>query len=185
MVDRNTQKIGSHSDGNIQINGDGNVFSIQGYKRPLVKTKMFKLLKIVQNSNLDSNYEFSLDLPTEIFDKLSYNNAPIYSELFADYIEDYIGLDSVIKNEFENSESIIKRIRGLFLNQLKINPNDGDKQLDSIREEIKELIFYDPNFLQSDIDEEEVDQFAIALLQYGVSECKILKPKPSLSRKVK
>lgn len=178
MVDRSTQKIGSHSDGNIQINGDGNFLGIQGYKRPLVKTKMFKLLKIVQNANLDSNYDFSLDLPTEMFDKLSYNNAPFYSKIFVDYVEDYIELDTVIKNEFENSESIIKRIHGLFLNQLKINPDDGDKQLDSIKEEIKELIFYDPNFLQSDIDEEEVDQFSIALLQFGVSECKILKPIP-------
>lgn len=182
MDSKNSQKIGSQSEGNTQVSVGGNLINIQGYKRPLVKTKMFQLLKIVQHSNLDSNFEFSLELPTEIYEKLSYNNAPVYSEIFEDYIGDYIELDAVIKKEFENSEVIIKRIRGLFLKQLKNNPGDGDAQLDAIREAIKEIIFFDPYFIQSDIDEEDVDQFAIALLQYGVSECKILKPKPRASK---
>ena len=183
MGDKTTQNIGKDSKDNVQITGNNNnFFNIQGYQRPIVKTKLFQLLKIVQNSNIYYNSEFSLELPSEMFEKLSFNNAPVYSEIFVEYVEDYYELDVVIKNEFENSERIIKRIRGLFLKQVIKIPDNGDKQLDEIRKEIKELIFCDPNFVGSDIEEEEVDQFAIALLQYGVAECKVLRPIPAVSR---
>ncbi|MCL9638867.1 hypothetical protein EFL99_05615 [Lactococcus lactis] len=172
-------------DSNTNQNGDNNTNSTTIYNFPsglqtLNPSKLFALLKIVQESKIESNTEFSLELPEELYSKLNFNKAPKYANIFIDSLEDYNNLDDIIKNDFTNSQRIIQKIRRLFFNHCNFDtnsnpiPDNGDEILDGVFGDLKNEISNDSEFIKSQISIEELEQFIIALLQYGVAECKIL-----------
>ncbi|WP_270219108.1 hypothetical protein [Lactococcus garvieae] len=171
--------------GNTSQNGNNNTNSVFNYNfhsgsQTLNPSKLFALLQIVQKSKIESNTDFSLELPEELYSKLNFNKAPKYSNIFIDSLEDYNNLDVIIKNEFTNSQRIIQKIRRLFFNHCSFDincnpiPDNGDEILDGIFKDLKAEIAGDLEFVKSQISIEELEQFVIALLQYGVVECKIL-----------
>ena len=117
--------------------------------------------------------------PARIKAKLIYNNAQKFWSKFINHAEDYARLDSAMK-EFPSSEDIVKRLHNLFLDvaeytqEADIIVGDGDKQLDSIQQQLRSVIMQDQRFSSASFSDEELEQFCIALINHGVSVCEVL-----------
>lgn len=183
MVNKSVQKQNGNS--NVNQDGDGNYnirnqYNFSGGSRILAPTKLFAMLKIFLDSKIEPTASFSLDLPAGLYYKLDYNNSPKYSNIFMYSLEDYKNIDTILKDNFANSQLIIQKMQVLFFNHCSYDennkpiPDNGDCILDNIAVDIKEQIMNDPRFMEYQISIDELEQFIIAFLQYGVAECKIL-----------
>lgn len=184
----NTQS--ATGNGNIQINGNHDTVNysqtINCYSsadmRPhrLNHSYIHELLDIVNSSFSSENNEYSLQNPVQIHEKLRFNNAPRYKLYIDNHVENYIRVDEVMKN-YSNSESIVMTLHDMFIDVANLDEKghprigDGDSQLNRIKDSIKNRIINDPKFDANKYYDEDIDQFCIALIAYGISKCKILK----------
>ena len=82
--------------------------------------------------------------------------------------------------DYPDSENIIKHLRDMFLDVAEFDKDgspcvsNGDKQLDSIKKNLKETIAFDSHFDKEKYTDEQIEQFCIALIACGISKCKIL-----------
>lgn len=167
-----TQTIGNNSYNNTQI---------MNINQPtLVYAVAFELLKCVRDFDFPEG-DISLKYPANFSEKLKFNNCRKYISIFDDSVGKYIVVDKILKKgELIKSEKIVKNIMSIFRNKADLddegNPviGDGDDYLDKMFEELKGRITRDPRYLESKIDDVDVEDFINALLQYGVMECQIL-----------
>lgn len=170
-----SQYIGDNSSNNSQ-----NYYVTNIEQRPLVPTIIFKLLSYVKEFRQDDSSDFSLHQPASIKAKLQFNNVKKYIRLFSESIDDYYLLDKILKDEFLDSQKVVENIKIIFFNSCNYNIDgeiiidDGDCCLDNMHKDIKERIVRDPEFIESHIDDLDIDKFVVALLQYGVMECQVL-----------
>lgn len=174
MIKKNSNNKVSGT-GNTQHNGD-TIINI-GY--PLSQTVMYSLLEIVRDSVVNPEDDYSLSDPKEFSDKLVYNNAPRYKEIFMEYADSFGRLEEVIE-EFENSEQIVKKIRRLYLEVADYNEHhemivgNGDIQLKNIEQTLIQIIKCDKRFWESNMTDEVIEEFVLSLLSYTVFKCKVL-----------
>ena len=179
MVARGGQSL--EGSGNVQLSGNNNTVLtvLSSSSGALSKTRIYELLEIVVDSDIPKSKNYSLKPPAYIESKLVFNRAPKYINKFRNHADEYNRLSEVIK-EFPNSEDIVKKLNDLFLDTADFTVEgiaiigDGDSQLDAIGEKLKHAITSDRRFGLRDYTEEDVEQFCIALMEYGVSKCKIL-----------
>ena len=82
--------------------------------------------------------------------------------------------------DFPDSETIIKKLRDMFLDAANYDDNqnlvvgNGDEQLDTMKNQLSELIQNDAKYDSERHRTEEVEQFCIALLACGVDSCNVL-----------
>lgn len=185
MTEKNEQRAFSKT-GNINQNINNNISNNIVVKQHLTKTKMFKLLKIFikdikNNSGNNSNVHYDLKtLPSELNQKLTFNTAPKFKELFIDHWKDLQTLESLMKSEFE-TDRIVMALKDQYIKSdlLKIKNNamvvdDGDQILFYLEEYIVDKIENDKDYDNSEFDEEDVTSFAYALLGYCTNKCQIL-----------
>lgn len=167
--------------GNVQLSGNNNTVLtvLSSASKVLSKTRIYELLEIVVDSDIPKSKNYSLKPPVYIESKLIFNRAPKYINKFRNHADEYNRLSEVIK-DFPNSEDIVKKLNDLFLDTAAFSAEgvvlvgDGDDQLDAINEKLKQAITSDQRFVLRNYTEEDVEQFCIALMEYGVSKCKIL-----------
>lgn len=170
-----TQNIGNFSNNNTQ-----NLYITNIEQRPLIPTVIFQLLNYVKRFQSQNSETFELQQPAKLKEKLQFNNSKRYIRLFSDGIDNYVFLEKVLKNEFSDSQRVVENIKNIFMDHTPIDVEgnlivgDGDECLKKMHDDIKERIARDPDFLNSQIDDLELDKFIIALLQYGVIECQVL-----------
>lgn len=161
------------------INKVGSLFVMPGTRHPLTHSLIYELLVIVYESPLLDKESYSLELPVPMKEKLVYNKAPKYRNLFANHSEDFALVGSIMK-DFPDSETIIKKLRDMFLDAANYDDNqnlvvgNGDEQLDTMKNQLSELIQNDAKYDSERHRTEEVEQFCIALLACGVDSCNVL-----------
>ena len=177
MANDKQTAIGSH---NIQVDGNNNIIVdslIVSGQRPLTHSLIYDLLGIVYLNSKSTNY--SLQDPVPMKDKLRFNNAMKYIHIIYNHSDDYAQVDFVMK-DYPDSENIIKHLRDMFLDVAEFDKDgspcvsNGDKQLDSIKKNLKETIAFDSHFDKEKYTDEQIEQFCIALIACGISKCKIL-----------
>lgn len=168
--------------GIYQVNGNGNTIAeklIVHGQRPLTHSLIHELLDIVYSQPLPKSVDYSLQGPVQIHEKLRFNNAQKYISIIDNHSDDYAQVDSVMK-DYPNSEDIVKRLRDMFLDVANFDEDgapcvgNGNEQLDSIKSNLVEIIVADAHFDADRHTAEQIEQFCIALIAYGISKCKIL-----------
>lgn len=169
--------------GNYQVSGDGNTIVeklIVSGRRPLTHSLIHELLNIVYSQPLPRSSDYSLRDPVQIHEKLRFNNAEKYISIIDNHSDDYAQVDLVMK-DYPNSEDIVKRLRDMFIDvvdEFDENGNpcvgNGNGQLDSIKSNLADTIVTDSHFDAESHTAEQIEQFCIALIAYGISKCKIL-----------
>lgn len=191
MLEKATQ-TNQTGNSNISVNGNGNCLrqqnntnngSISVYQLPerlsLSKTLIYDLLNKILKDQPDFEVPYSLELPSGINEKLKFNNAHRYAEISEEYSDDYAQLDDVMK-DFPGGTKIVKMLHYMFIKVAALNPDgtiapcNGDDQLDTMREELISKIKNDYRFNEEPPCDEDIDQFVIALMVYGISKCKVL-----------
>ena len=169
---------------NVQIIGSNNVVAgsvlVMSEIQPLTHSLVHELLDVVYSQPSPKSSDYSLRNPAQIHEKLRFNNATKYISIIDNHSDDYVRVGDVMK-DYPNSEDIVKRLRDMFLDVVDNfddngNPcvGDGNAQLDSIKEKLVRMIIADANFNADNHVSEQIDQFCIALIAYGISKCKIL-----------
>lgn len=168
--------------GIYQVNGNGNTIvgklTVSG-QRPLTHSLIHELLNIVCSQPLPRSADYSLRNPVQIHEKLRFNNAQKYISIIDNHSDDYAQVDLMMK-DYPNSEDIVKRLRDMFLDVADFDEDgalcvgNGNDQLDSIKSNLVETIVVDPHFDADRHTTEQIEQFCIALIAYGISKCKIL-----------
>ncbi|WP_315572908.1 hypothetical protein [Lancefieldella rimae] len=180
MVSNKQTAVGS----NIrQVNGDHNIFVdnlIVPGQRPLTHSLIHELLDIVYLQPLPRSMGYSLQDPVQMHEKLHFNNAEKYISIIDNHSDDYAQVDLVMK-DYPNSEEIVKRLRDMFIDVVdEFDENgspcvgNGNGQLDSIKSNLADTIVTDSHFNADSHTAEQIEQFCIALIAYGISKCKIL-----------
>lgn len=171
----NTQSIGSFSSNNTQ-----NLYITNIYQRNLIPSVVYDLLIFVKQFESEDKELFSIQKPTQIREKLQFNNSKRYIKIFSEGINDYMLVAKVLKDAFPDSQKVVENIKYIFSLYTPVDElgnairGDGDKCLKDMHDEIKNRISQAPGFLGSNIDDLDLDKFVNALLQYGVIECQIL-----------
>ncbi|AFS40249.1 MULTISPECIES: hypothetical protein [Leuconostoc gelidum group] len=184
MIGKSGNTFKPAGNNNTQQNGNHNSveFNIEQYiapKNELTETEIYSLLEILYSSDITDNIELSLKEPLELNKKLHYNKAPKYKKIFEVYTLQYGKLDKIIKT-FRNSQKIIQKLKVLFLKVATYDKDDnlvvsdGDKQLNMINSQIRELLISDPRFSTGGYTEEDLEAFIIALLTYSTAACNVL-----------
>ncbi|UUA87206.1 hypothetical protein [Corynebacterium pseudogenitalium] len=145
----------------------------------LQKTHIYKLLKLYSDANDESETFDLTNLPAELEEKLSFNNVTSHRRLFRSLAHEFQLVDQVL-GDIENSETIIKSLERKYCLLLpsdpkwRETPGAADKILKELAEHIQETVQNDPRFDTLDIEVETVEMFCTALVEVGVSKCKVL-----------
>ena len=180
-----TNKLTSRGDGNAFAIGDGAV-AIAGdvnltlpAKSRLTPSLAEKLLSEFVRIELPVDFDFSFDLPAPLMEKLNYNNAPVFQDIFNNHQDDYLALEQAIRN-FPNSSRVKKRVCDLFYSIRESNrTSDGSYNGDVVLQEMREVLCNDMAAASNlKVDEtiymETIDGFCISLLEWCVMDCKVL-----------
>lgn len=173
-------------DNDTQICGDGNRvnspitnnFYFSSHTHTLSKSTTYELLRAFLNSQGTAESDYSLQLPAEMNEKLLFNEAPIHADIYENHSDDLACISEVII-DFPDSEKIVRKLRDIFLRYVpragaqRLHEN-GDKCLDCIEREVRDVIQKDKDFSSQPCSIEELERFSIALVAYGVSKCKVL-----------
>ncbi len=177
-------KQSARGNDNIQVAGNNNYVGnglnlIILQPRILTHSLVHELLDVVYSLPPSEDDSYSLQDPVQIRAKLRFNNAPRYTSVIDNHVDDYVRVDEVMK-DYPNSEDIVKKLRDMFLDvadfdeEKNLRVGDGDSQLDSIKSSLCDTIVADSRFDASKHPIEKIEQFCIALIAYGISKCKIL-----------
>ena len=171
-------------DNAIQVRGNNNTINstttnIDMTHKPLTKSHMHRILKLLMDSSKTNEGDYSLNPPAPLERKLIYNQAPRYVNIIANHAEDYARLDDVLK-DFPDSEVIIQRMNDFFIEVAEVQSDgslcvgNGDAQLKSIETTIYALVVNDASFDANAVPEENIRQFCVALLAVAISKCRVL-----------
>lgn len=147
-------------------------------KRTLSKTIIYNLLKIISESNIESNNDYSLALPARIDRKLIFNGAFRYKNIFFDYSGMLASFSQVIE-DFPDSQKIVSKVHHIFILSVplykdgKPKATEGDKQLEKIKTKLLTIIRSDYR-CQDNYYDEQIESFVYILMLYCVEKCKIL-----------
>lgn len=179
------QAVNSLGDSNTISSCNFSVGSININQPPvrccLTKSLIYKLLKKMLRSKRDCSDDFSLKPPDGLNEKLVYNDALRYRNIIEEYADSYMQLAEVL-NDFPDSETVIRKVRLMFLGCVCMNPDgtpkaeNGDAVLESIRKEIWTTVTNDADFDSDEVPVEAIDEFCIALIAVAVEKCKVLLP---------
>lgn len=168
---------------NVQVIGSGNIVNplleLHLSSHTLTHSLVHELLDIVYSFPASEDDSYSLRDPSQMHEKLRFNNAHRYLLYIDNHFEDYARVDEVMK-DYPNSEHIVKKLRDMFIKVAFIDDDgnrcvgNGDEQLDAIKSELFETIVIDSKYRAENHPTELVEQFCFALIAYGVSKCKIL-----------
>jgi hypothetical protein len=159
-----------------QIFGNNNTIINGSNIQNISRSEMLDLLESFANSDINIYKKYSLKPPIELNKKLEYNNANGYKELFNDNSIMIYNLSDVI-SDFEDSELIILKLKHLFIDEkahFNKFPINGDIILGNIIKKISKTIQSDARFPVQKFSSEQIEQFSISLVQFGISRCKIL-----------
>ncbi|MBB1070580.1 hypothetical protein H5S40_10530 [Limosilactobacillus sp. RRLNB_1_1] len=166
---------------NTQINGDNNTVNLSINPNKLTKSIIYKLLVIIDNSDISISGEFSLKAPAEMNRKLVFNKAPKYVHIFARYAYNLENFSQVLENCFENSQNILVKVANIFDEKAaKFDDNaeyvidNGDIQLDIVKKNLIFCILNDPRYNENEYDDITIESFVYILMAYTVEKCKIL-----------
>ncbi|WP_367248327.1 hypothetical protein [Trueperella pyogenes] len=99
-------------DGNYQVAGDNNNVGITTYviqpQQTLTHSLIHDLLDVVYSLPPSTDNSYSLRNPAQIHTKLRFNNAPRYTSIIDNHVDDYVRVDEVMK-DYANSEDIVKK----------------------------------------------------------------------------
>jgi hypothetical protein len=167
------------SDGDHAINntGNGNVFEINYNKSSRIiinRTYLYEFC--VKFSSIEDISEYSIEITSDIEDKMDYNEISVYKELFSEcdhYLDD---VESILE-EIPNRQRILslinfkyKRLKGL----------DEWKHKDELCEKVYQYLIHTVGNDQSssDIILEDAELAIHALMYYAFVKCKLLDPIP-------
>lgn len=160
-----------------------NAYFLESSNDVLTKSEVAELLDLfwsIDRSKLP-DYDVS-NLPSEILEKLSYNNAIRYKVLFENHALDYIVIEQMM-GQYINGQSIVCFIRDYYIKAAVFNKNgeividDGDKCLDIIFSNMKNHILNSENY-NKELSIQKLESFCYGLLQYCICRCKVLEPVP-------
>lgn len=169
----------------IQIQGDhntvveGDLFLSQKGAGSLTKSEIHRLLRLVQGDAPASRGKGRLAVPAEMKQKLLFNDAPKYIHKFKNHSVTYQRLQEVARG-FASNEDIVEMLADFYYDVVEYGPEgdvivgDGDSRLDAVKEHLHDLLTHDASFDANEFSEEKLNQFLVALLQYGVSLCRVL-----------
>ena len=169
--------------GNVQIVGNNNCVNnaiAESYCPPLTHSVIHDLLNIVYEMPSSNDGGYSLARPAQMHDKLRFNKAARYRLIIDNHADDYARVDEVMKG-YPDSETIVKKLRDMLLEVAEMDADgnlcvgNGDEQLGAIKTLLFNTIVADSSYDTSSFSREQIEQFCIALVAYGVSKCKILK----------
>lgn len=176
-------KQSARGNDNTQVVGNNNYVNttmlVMSQRRILTHSLIHELLDVVYLLPSSEDDSYSLQDPVQIRAKLHFNNAPRYTSVIDNHVDDYVRVDEVMK-DYPNSEDIVKKLRDMFLKVADFDEEgnlcvgDGDLQLDSIKSSLFDTIVTDSRFDAGKHPAEKIEQFCIALIAYGISKCKIL-----------
>jgi len=175
-----SNKIVSRGNDNLNIQNNGDVHYDINLNKDLNKSEIYKLLLTIDGSSLPDNINFENIIPAEFGKKLEYNNVNKYGLIFDECSNDQFLISEVIESDIIDSETIMKKLRTLFIKNAnvkdgKIVVGNGDEQLEEILKTLIRTIKDDFRYPDSDITIEKIEEFTYGLMAYGVMKCKILK----------
>ncbi|CAJ1180885.1 hypothetical protein [Companilactobacillus paralimentarius] len=148
--------------------------------KPVSNIDFNPLLNIFFKEETESKFKFDISkMPARINKKLIFNNAPKHKLIFANHSITYGDFEETI-HEFPDSQKIIQKLMDIFYKYAEVDSNgklivsNGDNILFTMRDDIKKIIVNDKDFDPNIIADEQIDDFVVAFLTYGVSECKVL-----------
>lgn len=170
--------------GNTAVSGHGNIVGskVSVYaspSKPLTKSCVYKLLKTVMTSRLTEFGDYSLVDTATFNEKLSFNGVIKYKHFFYNHTSDLMTISSVIET-FPDSEIIVKKLADLYYDCVDYDDEgdpiaaNGDDTINRVLDKLFCVIVNDGAYSSDDVSREEVEQFCIALVQYGVIMCKVL-----------
>lgn len=167
----NSSIVGNHNVVNANV-------TFESALPKLTHSKVNELLKLIYNSKVPAQSEYSLKCPIGITQKTEFNRAYRYRMHFDLCADIYIKIDEVMK-DFLDGEKIDKKLALMYQREVLIKDGrpavgDGDSQLNKIYDELRKLIVNDVHFDVNEYSDEELDFFCVGLIAYGVSKCKIL-----------
>ena len=157
--------------------GDNNYYA-QGPQK-LQKTHIYKLLELYSDDNDESGPFDLTKLPSELEEKLSFNNVTNHRRLFRSLAREFQLIDKVL-DDLPNSETIIKSLERKYCLLIPSEPNwretpgAADEVLKKLADHVQNIVQNDPRFDTLDIEVETVEIFCTALVEVGVSKCKVL-----------
>lgn len=166
------------------ITAGGNVtqnnISLYGSQPQLAKSLIFDFLKIFINSSSPKSEMNILNLPAPLNQKLIFNNASRYIQIFKNHAHDSSIIDYVITNDLTDGQKAIDRLKDMFYMYVDIDengdslPTNGEEIISQLKDDLYDIITKDIRFISSETDDETIFNFAYAFLSYGVSKCQIL-----------
>lgn len=186
MTDKNKQSA-------ISKNGDIHQYIISNFNlnensaKPtkfLHKTEVYELFKVYKKEidkkrKYKKEKEKSKALPAELNEKLSFNNAQKYIDIFESCWKNIQTLELVLKSQ-NGIDGIEHSLRYEYLYDPLVKKENGSYVFDDGDEVLKDMKYYICKTIESDKDfdsqtkEEEIKLFADALLGYCTGRCKIL-----------
>lgn len=183
MIDRTCVS----GDNNVTATGKGSIAigNVEFVLRPehtqnqLTPTLAYELLRKFLAIDLPFDVGYSLELPAPLTEKLAYNDAPLYGEIFDHHQEDYLALEEAMRG-LPASDRVVRIVSDLFSSTRRRYADSSeeycgddilaDMQSVLVEKMAKEAIEDDSRA----IHEEEIECFCIALLQWCVMSCKVL-----------
>lgn len=171
-MSRNNNASIKNGDNNLINTGDVNINNYNSNPGILNRTRLYEFCE--QFSFLDDLYEpdYSFELPSDISDKISYNELDEYNEIFKDVSHTLDDVENILSN-IPKRGSIIKKIKGIYLN-CKID--NKDKSKDQLCKLVFHKLLEQLNYTNSEASLYEEDTyFAIqCLMYYSFTKCQIL-----------
>lgn len=174
-------------DNNVLASGEGNVaigtlmtiLNLGYTQNRLTPTLAYELLGRFLAIDLPFDVDYSLELPAPLTEKLAYNDAPLYGEIFDHHQEDYLALEEAMRG-LPASDRVVRIVSDLFSSTRRRYTDSseeycGDDILADMQSVLVEKMAKEATEDDSRaIREEEIECFCIALLQWCVMSCKVL-----------
>lgn len=182
-IDIRQRRVSAGRDFNQNFDNSHNINNYLMQPQHLEKTLIYALLqRFLANNQTDREMDISM-LPTELNQKLNYNCAYRYVQIFQDKYQDTAYIQEVITNDFPDGQLIVGNLRDMFHSVLPheafqgdgtVKVENGDEVLDKLFQNVKERIINDPQKEKDEIPIEKIERFVYAFLGYGVQECQVL-----------
>lgn len=181
-------RISAKNSGNNSTQYIGNIVHYTAQEpQKLQKTHIYKLLELYSDANDESGSFDLTNLPSELEKKLTFNNVINQRRLFRTFAREFQLVDKVL-DDVPNSETIIKSLERKYCLLIppepkwQQTPGAADKVLKELADHIQETVQNDPRFAALDLEVETVQHFCTALVEVGVSKCKVLEIPPKMSK---
>lgn len=142
----------------------------------LNRTRLYEFCKAFSKIDGLDELDYSIDLPSDITEKINYNELKVFNRIFSDVSHTLEDVETVLSG-IPKRGTIIRKIKGVYSNiVIKENYKTKDDLCRMVFEELLQIV--NTSFDKDDLYREDT-YFAIqSLLYYAFTKCQILDKVP-------